>query len=517
MLFTSTRQAVALNSAEAIVQGISSEGGLLVPDSFPEVGPADIEACADKSYQEIASAIFSRYLSDCFTTEDIDEIVSTAYGSQFDNKDIAPVVNAKGYHVLELWHGPTSAFKDMALQALPTLLTKAARKIGETREILVLVATSGDTGKAALEGFADIPKTKIGVYYPRDGVSKVQKLQMTTQEGTNVFVMGVNGNFDDAQTGVKRIFGNAALRETLGGSVRLSSANSINFGRLLPQVAYYFYAYSRLARSGAIEAGDKLNFCVPTGNFGNILAGYYAKRMGLPVGKLICASNQNNILTDFFTTGVYDANREFHTTASPSMDILISSNLERMLFEACERDANEVKKCMEALKSNGRYEVGEAMKKELSGIYSAGWCSEPETRTTIAETFKERGYLLDPHTAVAVKVYGDYQRESGDETPTVVVSTASPFKFAEDVLSAVTPEKGGLSGFEAVDALCEVTGQSAPARIASLRDIKEKHTGSCEVGEMQGALVNWLNASKSTNSKFLTTIWRFTWNKRKRS
>ncbi len=493
MLFTSTRQATELNSAETIVQGISSEGGLLVPDSFPAVDPAEIEAYAGKSYQEIAKAIFSRYLSDCFSTEDIDQIVSTAYGSQFDATEIAPVVNVGGYHVLELWHGPTSAFKDMALQALPTLLTKAARKIGEKREILVLVATSGDTGKAALEGFADIPGTKIGVYYPRDGVSKVQKLQMTTQEGKNVFVMGVNGNFDDAQTGVKRIFADTELRERLGGALRLSSANSINFGRLLPQVVYYFYAYSRLARSGAIEAGDKLNFCVPTGNFGNILAGYYAKRMGLPVSKLICASNRNNILTDFFTTGVYDANREFHTTASPSMDILISSNLERMLYEACGRDVNEVKQCMETLKGSGRYEVGEAMKKELSGLYSAGWCSEPETRATIAETFKERGYLLDPHTAVAVKVYGDYRRDSGDTTPTVVVSTASPFKFAEDVLGAVAPEKEGLSGFDAVDALCEFTGLSAPARIANLRGKNETHAGSCEVGDMRRALVEWLN------------------------
>ncbi len=493
MKFTSTRRNIALNSAETIVQGISSEGGLLVPDSFPAIDSAEIAAYSEKSYQEIANAIFSRYLSDCFSQEDIGNIVSTAYGSQFDAKEIAPVVNIGGYHVLELWHGPTSAFKDMALQALPTLLTKATRKIGEKREILVLVATSGDTGKAALEGFADIPKTKIGVYYPRDGVSKVQKLQMTTQEGKNVFVMGVNGNFDDAQTGVKRIFSDAGLREKLGGSVRLSSANSINFGRLLPQVAYYFYAYSRMARSGAVEVGDKLNFCVPTGNFGNILAGYYAKRMGLPINRLICASNRNNILTDFFTTGVYDANREFHTTASPSMDILISSNLERMLFEACGRDVHEVQKCMEALKGHNRYEVGEAMKKGLSELYSAGWCSEPETRATIAETFKERGYLLDPHTAVAVKVYGDYRRDSGDATPTVVVSTASPFKFAEDVLGAVAPEKAGLSGFEAVDALCETTGQRAPARIASLRDKKETHTESCEVKDMQRALVAWLN------------------------
>ena len=494
MLFTSTRQAVALNSAETIVQGISFEGGLLVPDSFPPVDPAEIEAYAGKSYQEIAIEIFSRYLSDCFSPEDIDQIVSAAYARQFDAPEIAPVVNVGGYHVLELWHGPTSAFKDMALQALPTLLTKAARKIGEARDILVLVATSGDTGKAALEGFADIPGTKIGVYYPRDGVSKVQKLQMTTQEGDNVFVMGVNGNFDDAQTGVKRIFSNAGLRERLGDKLRLSSANSINFGRLLPQIAYYFYAYSRLMRSGAIEAGDKLNFCVPTGNFGNILAGYYAKRMGLPVNRLICASNRNNILTDFFTTGIYDANREFHTTASPSMDILISSNLERMLFEMCERDADEVKKCMEALKVKGRYEVGETMKARLSGLYVAGWCSEPETRSTIAKTFKERGYLLDPHTAVAVKVYGDYRRNSGDETPTVVVSTASPFKFAEDVLSAISSNKGGLSGFDAIDALCGVTGQGAPAHIANLRNKKETHTDSCEVGDMQNKLMDWLNA-----------------------
>ncbi len=493
-MFTSTRQSASLSSAEAIVQGISAEGGLLVPKSFPFVGIDEIGAYAQNSYQEIAKAIFSRYLADCFTPEDIEHIVSTAYGSQFDDSEIAPVVKVGGYHVLELWHGPTSAFKDMALQALPTLLTKAAKKIGETREILVLVATSGDTGKAALEGFADIPGTRIGVYYPRDGVSKVQKLQMTTQEGENVFVMGVNGNFDDAQTGVKRIFGDAELRERLGGRLRLSSANSINFGRLLPQIAYYFYAYSRLLRSGAIKTGEKINFCVPTGNFGNILAGYYAKRMGLPVNRLICASNRNNILTDFFTTGVYDANREFYTTASPSMDILISSNLERMLFEACGRDAGEVKKCMEALKGSGRYEVGEAMKARLSELYSAGWCSEAETRAAIADTFREHRYLFDPHTAVAAKVYGDYRRESGDDAPTVVVSTASPFKFAEDVLGALAPERGGLSGFEAIDELCEITGLSAPGRIASLRGQKETHTGYCEIGEMQRALEDWLNA-----------------------
>ncbi len=492
-MFTSTRQNTELSSAEAIVQGISADGGLLVPNSFPSVGMAEIEAYGEKSYQAIAEAIFGRFLSDCFTPEDIAQIVATAYGSQFDDAEIAPVVSVGGYHVLELWHGPTSAFKDMALQALPTLLTKAVRKIGETREILVLVATSGDTGKAALEGFADIPGTRIGVYYPRDGVSKVQKLQMTTQEGKNVFVMGVNGNFDDAQTGVKRIFGDAELREQLGNTIRLSSANSINFGRLLPQVAYYFYAYSRLARSGAIKTGEKVNFCVPTGNFGNILAGYYALRMGLPVNRLICASNQNNILTDFFMTGVYDANRAFYTTASPSMDILISSNLERLLFEACGRDVEQVRQCMEALKGHGRYEVGKAMKAKLSELYSAGWCSEAETRATIADTFKAHNYLLDPHTAVAAKVYGDYRRESGDDTPAVVVSTASPFKFAEDVLGALAPDKGGMSGFEAIDALCEFTGLSAPERIANLRGKKERHTDSCEVGEMQEALMNWLN------------------------
>lgn len=494
-MFTSTRsKSVNLGSAETIVQGISEEGGLLVPLEFPRVAAMEIAAFARMDYRQLAEIIFGRYLLDDFSQKDIKDTIESAYGAQFDTGEIAQVEKVDDYHVLELWHGPTCAFKDMALQALPTLMTKSAKTIGEKRKLLVLVATSGDTGKAALEGFADVPGALIGVYYPKDGVSAVQKLQMTTQEGSNVFVMGVLGNFDDAQTGVKQIFANQELRETFGSSLRLSSANSINFGRLLPQIAYYFYAYSRLVKQKEIKCGESVNFCVPTGNFGNILAAYYAMRMGLKIKTLICASNQNNVLTDFFNTGVYDADRAFYTTASPSMDILISSNLERLLFEVCDRDAEMVSGLMGALRSSKHYEVDEQVKARLKERFYAGWCGEAETRETIRKTYREHDYLIDPHTAVAVKVYDDYRRSTRDATPTVIVSTASPFKFAEDVLGAILPETKACKDFAAVDALRSATGAEAPSRIDGLRNKPELHTDSCTVSDMTQKLTGWLNA-----------------------
>lgn len=476
MKYISTRNAArSVTGSEAILMGISPEGGLFVPESFPQVTLADIESMGEMTYAERSAFVMSKYLDE-FTYEELLEIACRAY-SRFDDEDTCPLTKVDdGFYILELWHGPTYAFKDLALTVLPQLVSACRKKRGEEAKTLVLVATSGDTGKAALEGFKDVEGTEIMVFYPDEGVSHMQKLQMITTGGENTYVAGIKGNFDDAQTAVKRIFTDDGVRAELAkAGYVMSSANSINWGRLLPQIAYYFSAYSDLLSSGEIEAGDKVNFVVPTGNFGDILAGYYAMRMGLPVEKLLCASNINNVLTDFFTTGEYDATREFHKTISPSMDILISSNLERLLFELCDRDDKRLVSLMSALKSEGKYSVDLSEIKRKLGVFAAGFADEDETMETIYNTFDEYGYVVDPHTAVAIAVYNDYYLAAGDTTPSVILSTASPYKFAQDVYEAVG-ESQIADPFKAVKKLHSLTGMEVPEGIDRLEYLDARFT-----------------------------------------
>jgi len=495
MLYQSTRGSEKrISSAQAIAQGLSEDGGLYVPESYPELSRQIIEELAAKPYKDRAAHIMSSFLSD-FTTEEISIFADEAYSAPgFSDSRIAPLhkLNDNTYF-LELWHGPTCAFKDMALQMLPRLLTAALKKTDEKRDVCVLVATSGDTGKAALEGFKDVPGTKIMIFYPSEGVSDVQQLQMATQEGGNVNVAAVIGNFDDAQTGVKNIFSDTVLREELSkAGVFLSSANSINWGRLVPQIAYYVSAYCDLLAAGRIEYGSKINFCVPTGNFGNILAGYYAKKMGLPIGKLICASNRNDVLTDFINTGKYDRNRQFYTTASPSMDILVSSNLERLIFELSGKNGAAVTQYMSTLSSAGHYEVPEHMADEIRHIFASGMCSEEDTMSTVFKVFNESKYLMDTHTAVAYKVLSDYRNETGDNTPAVVVSTASPFKFCDSVLDALgAPQKSG-SGLELLDALWAATGAPVPGPLAGLKGKTPRFDSVVPVEQMKDEVLKFL-------------------------
>ena len=468
MKYVSTRNASrSVTGSEAILMGISPEGGLFVPESFPRFSLDEIAAMGEMTYAERSATVMSRYLDE-FTYEELLEIANRAY-SRFDEEDACPLVKVEeDFYVLELWHGPTFAFKDFALTVLPQLISACRAKKGETDKTLVLVATSGDTGKAALEGFKDVEGTEIMTFYPSEGVSYMQKLQMTTTGGANTYVAGIKGNFDDAQTAVKQVFTDPEVRAALkeGGYV-MSSANSINWGRLLPQIAYYFSAYVDLVTSEEITLGDEINFVVPTGNFGDILAGYYAMRMGLPVHKLICASNINNVLTDFFTSGEYDVSREFHKTSSPSMDILISSNLERLLFEIEDRDDAATRALMDALKTEGKYTLDLRTLKSKVGIFEAGFADEEETRETISNTFDEYGYLLDPHTAVAVAVNNNYYLNTEDDTPTVVLSTANPYKFTQDVLSALG-EGEQEDPFKAVKKLRFVSGIEPPEGITAL-------------------------------------------------
>jgi len=434
-----------------------------------------------------------KYL-DGFSVAELERYAGEAYCEPgFDHPDIAPLYKLDGnIHFLELWHGPTCAFKDMALQILPRLLAAALQKSGESREVCILVATSGDTGKAALEGFCDVPGTNIMVFYPRDGVSDVQKLQMTSQSGGNVNVVAVGGNFDDAQTGVKAIFSDGVLRDELDKKgYFLSSANSINWGRLVPQIAYYVSAYCDLIACGQIKPGDRINYCVPTGNFGNILAAWYALRMGLPVNKLICASNRNDVLTQFINTGVYDKNRSFYTTASPSMDILVSSNLERLLFELSGKDGGAVAGYMSALSGAGRYEVPARIRDEAKLVLAGGWCSEKDTMGAIAETFNKHNYLIDTHTAVGYKVLCDYRADSGDESPCVVVSTASPFKFCDSVIMALGKKAPDI-GVNLLDTLAEITGCAIPAPLATLKDKVPRFKRSVPPSEMKAAVREFL-------------------------
>lgn len=472
MYYKSTRNSgVKITSAEAIVQGISEDGGLFVPSEIPSITMDEIVKLGDMGYAERAAYVFAKYLTD-FTEAEIRYCTENAYNDKkFATDNIAEMSHLfDGTYILELWHGPTCAFKDMALQILPYLLTTSAKKINIDKKIVILVATSGDTGKAALEGFADVPGTQIMVFYPEDGVSPMQKRQMTTQSGGNVGVCAVEGNFDDCQNGVKAIFTNEEIKAELEkNKMMFSSANSINWGRLAPQIIYYISAYATLVKDEEIKAGDKINIVVPTGNFGNILAAYYAKHMGVPVNKLICASNTNKVLTDFITTGVYDRNRQFYTTISPSMDILISSNLERLLYIMCGENDAQIREWFGSLAKEGRYEVTPEIKAKLAEEFAAGYCDDNETKATIKKIYDKYSYTLDTHSAVAVKVYEDYRQSTGDMTKTVIASTASPYKFSASVLEAIEGKPSSLDEFDMVDRLKELSGYDIPASLAELK------------------------------------------------
>ena len=483
MRYRSTRnESEYVSSARAIVNGIAPDGGLYIPESIPRLTGEDVAAIMECDYGKTALTVLKKYLTD-FTEAELAEMVNAAYAS-FDTPDVVPLTKLSGAdYALELWHGPTSAFKDVALQILPYFITAAAKKTGLDKTVHILVATSGDTGKAALEGFSGVEGTKITVFYPADGVSDMQKLQMTTQEGENVRVSGIAGNFDDAQTGVKRIFADPAIAEKLAarGEV-LSSANSINWGRLVPQIVYYVHAWAQLKKRGAALDGG-FNVVVPTGNFGNILAAYYAKMMGAPINRLVCASNRNRVLTDFFATGEYDKNREFYTTESPSMDILISSNLERLLSYLADGSAEAVRGFMKSLAETGSYGVTDGMERRASELFFASCANDSETSAAIGKTFSETGYLPDTHTAVGIKVCGDYRAATGDERPCVVASTASPYKFPAAVLGAIGESAGGAP-FELIERLEAKTGVPAPARISALKDKAVRFTGVCRPEEM---------------------------------
>ena len=472
MYYVSTRnKGDRRTAAEAIEKGLAADGGLMTPEVLPKLSHNALETMKDMSYQQRAVYVMNSYLDD-FTSSELTAFAAKAYGGgKFDVKEVAPVRQVDGNtYCLELWHGPTCAFKDMALQMLPHLLTASLKKNQETKTVCILVATSGDTGKAALEGFRDVDKTRILVFYPKDGVSAIQELQMNTQEGENVGVCSVVGNFDDAQTGVKKLFSDGALREQLANrGFFLSSANSINWGRVLPQIVYYISAYCDLMREEKIQKGDPVNVCVPTGNFGNILAAGYAREMGVPIQKLICASNSNNVLTDFLKTGIYDRNRTFYNTMSPSMDILISSNLERLLFALSGHDDAQVREYMAQLNETGRYEVSKSIKDRLGKLFAAGYCDDAKTQKVIGAMWKEHHYLIDPHTAVAFDVLDQYRKESGDNTPTIVVSTASPFKFCDNVLGALGVTQVA-EGTGVLDQLSELTGIPAPAPLSGLKN-----------------------------------------------
>lgn len=489
--FSTRNSGLRATAAQAISGGLAPDGGLYVPDALPQISARALSDLCAMRYRERAVAIMRLFLPE-FSEAELHDFAASAYGTNFDNAAIAPVRALDGNtSFLELWHGPTCAFKDMALQMLPHLLTASLKKCGEQRKVCILVATSGDTGKAALQGFADVPDTKILVFYPNGGVSDVQRLQMVTQTGGNVAVSAVRGNFDDAQTGVKQIFGDRALAERLSAKGWfLSSANSINWGRLLPQIVYYFSAYCEEVNAGRVWPGEAINFVVPTGNFGNILAGWYAKHMGLPVARLICASNENNVLTDFIRTGTYNKNRPFHTTASPSMDILVSSNLERLLYALSGSDA-ETARYMQQLRETGSYTVSAELLGKLQSEFSCGFCNDAQTRATIGSAYRKHGYLMDTHTAVAYKVLCSYRAETGDDTPTVVVSTASPFKFCDHVLRAI----GGNAdapGVQLIDRLSVETGIHAPAPLAGLAARAVRFDGCVEKNEMPQTVEQFL-------------------------
>ena len=485
LVYHSTRNSEETATAsEAILKGLTSDGGLFVPDSIPKLN-VSLEDLTQMSYQEIAYAVMKEFLTD-FTEEELKTCINNAYDSKFDTEEIAVTKKVDGAYYLELFHGASIAFKDMALSILPHLLVTSARKNNVKNEIVILTATSGDTGKAALAGFADVPGTKIIVFYPKSGVSPIQEKQMVTQKGDNTYVIGIKGNFDDAQTGVKKMFSNKELAKVMNDNgFQFSSANSINIGRLVPQVVYYVKAYADLLKQGALKAGEPMNVVVPTGNFGNILASYYAKQMGIPIGKFVCASNKNKVLFDFFETGKYDRNREFYVTTSPSMDILISSNLERMIYRIAGNDAKQCAKFMAALTKDGEYVITDAMKAELSEFFGA-FGSEEETAVKIKEVYDKEGYVMDTHTAVAAVAYDKYKAATGDDkTPTVIASTASPYKFTRSVMDAIDPAYDAEDDFELVDELNKVSKTAIPKAIEEIRTAPVLHDTVCETAGME--------------------------------
>ena len=495
-MYISTRgNFTKVQAAEAIKLGMVPPGGLFVPEEIPVLGKEEILGMAGLSYQEIAKGIIGLYLVD-YSEAEIAQCISKAYNETNFDGGVAPLHKLKDSFVLELWHGPTAAFKDMALQIMPHFLSLALQKVKADKEIVILVATSGDTGKAALEGFKNVPGIKIIVFYPHGGVSKVQELQMSTTDGNNTYVVAVRGNFDDCQNAVKDIFGDEGYNQLLSSQgFELSSANSINWGRLLPQIVYYFSAYAELVKQREIQPGERVNFVVPTGNFGNILAGYYAFRMGLPVNRLICASNENKVLTDFFATGVYDRNREFITTNSPSMDILISSNLERFLFEITNHDATKINRWFSDLRDKGRFQVDRETKQKMDAILWAGFATEQDTLATIKEVFGSEGYALDTHTAVGIKVYRDYAAKTGDRTCSVVEATANPYKFNSSVLEAIRGAEAlqGKDEFQILEELHRVTGMEIHPGLKNLDQKPVRHDRVCAKGEIRDVVAEILN------------------------
>lgn len=484
LLYNSTRNAEKkVTASQAILKGLANDGGLFVPEYIPKLD-VSMEELKGMSYQETAYEVMSQFLTD-FTEEELRHCINSAYDSKFDTEVIAPLVKVGDIYHLELFHGATIAFKDMALSILPHLLTTAAKKNQVTKEIVILAATSGDTGKAALAGFADVPGTKIIVFYPKGGVSRIQELQMVTQKGENTSVVAIHGNFDNAQSGVKEMFEDKDLEKELArAGYQFSSANSINIGRLVPQIVYYVYAYAKLLENEEITSGEEINVTVPTGNFGNILAAYYAKKMGVPIGTLICASNENKVLFDFFQTGVYDRNREFILTSSPSMDILISSNLERLVYTIAGQDAEKNAELMEQLREKGEYEITPEMREKL-GDFVGGFATEAECREAIRTTYERMGYVMDTHTAVAASVCAQYRRDSGDGRKCLVASTASPYKFIHSVMTAIDEKYASAEEFDLIDELSRISGTDIPKAIEEICSAQIRHTRECDAGRME--------------------------------
>ena len=492
LMYSSTRNdQVKMTASQAILKGLADDGGLFVPERIPALS-VSLDELAKMSYQETAYVVMKEFFTD-FTEEELKDCINKAYDSKFDTEEIAPLVEAEGAYYLELFHGSTIAFKDMALSILPHLLITSARKNHVKNDIVILTATSGDTGKAALAGFADVEGTKIIVFYPKNGVSPIQEKQMVTQKGDNTFVVGIKGNFDQAQTGVKQMFNDKELAAQMDAAgYQFSSANSINIGRLVPQVVYYVYAYAKLYANGVIAKDEPVNVVVPTGNFGNILAAFYAKNMGLPIGKLICASNENKVLYDFFSTGTYDKNRDFILTSSPSMDILISSNLERLIYRIAGNDAKKNAELMASLSGNGKYEITDEMKAQLADFYG-NYTGEQETAAVIRKLYEDTGYIIDTHTAVASGVYDKYKKETGDtETKAIIASTASPFKFTRSVMNAIDAKYDKMSDFELVDELSKIGNVAVPQAIEDIRSAAVLHDTVCEVEEMPDVVKKFL-------------------------
>lgn len=491
LLYKSTRDAEkTVTASQAILKGLADDGGLFVPVSIPKL-PVSLGELKEMTYQEIAYTVMKEFLTD-FTEEELKSCIAKAYDSKFDTEEIAPLAKVEDAYYLELFHGATIAFKDMALSILPHLLTTSAKKNQVKNEIVILTATSGDTGKAALAGFADVEGTKIIVFYPKNGVSRVQELQMVTQKGDNTSVVAIHGNFDNAQSGVKAMFENKELEKELNeAGYQFSSANSINIGRLVPQVVYYVYAYAKLLQNEEIAEDEEINVVVPTGNFGNILAAYYAKNMGIPIAKLICASNENKVLYDFFQTGTYDRNREFVLTTSPSMDILISSNLERLIYKISGEDARKDTDLMTELKTKGSYAITGEMKAKLAD-FAAGYATEEQVAKTIHDVYEDTGYVMDTHTAVAATVYKAYREDSKDDRKTVIASTASPYKFAGSVMSAIDPKYKGQDDFKLIEELQKVSGTEIPNAIKEIMNAEIRHNTECDVDQMEQTVKNIL-------------------------